>query len=352
MVGSSKPWFYTAGQTYEPRKRVASEWTSERESKRPRYDEADLERMDVDRCGQFNDSSERMELTIGEDAIKHNGTSPLTTKQQRKKLSNQQKAAQAAEDILDRAGFRAELLFGGEGKIGLCSVDGSERDTLMSTSIVGKRKVVHSVDLPVAKKTRVGRPNSQKAAPGSRLGRPNSQKAAPRSRLGRPNSHSVAPGSRLGRPSSQKAAPNLHSVDENVATASRHGGKRKLGEDLPPIPNEPPLEPQFQNPWIAQQHQTSLIDPPLLADGTPVTGSNKKRYKSLSKWRRQQKQMEQPNPNYWVTHEGSLSREPSFTHPSRDSYRGGMCPSNLALEHPAAPLLKSYATDGCPVDPG
>ena len=194
---------HTAGQINEPRKRVASEWTSERERKRPRYDEADLEWMDVDRCGQFNDSSEKMELTIGEDAIKHNGTSPLTTKQQRKKLSNQQKAAQAAEDILDRAGFRAELLFGGEGKIGLCSVDGSERDTLMSTSIVGKRKVVHSVDSPVAKKTRLGRPNSQKAAPGSRLGRPNSQKAAPRSRLGRPNSHSVA--------------LNLHSVAPNAS---------------------------------------------------------------------------------------------------------------------------------------
>lgn len=29
-----------------------------------------------------------------------------------------------------------------------------------------------------------------------------------------------------------------------------------------------------------------------------------------------------------------------------------MCPSNLAMHHPAAELLKSYATEGCPVDAG
>jgi hypothetical protein len=31
-----------------------------------------------------------------------------------------------------------------------------------------------------------------------------------------------------------------------------------------------------------------------------------------------------------------------------DSYRGQMCPSNMALHHPAASLLKDWATYGCP----
>ena len=30
--------------------------------------------------------------------------------------------------------------------------------------------------------------------------------------------------------------------------------------------------------------------------------------------------------------------------------RGLMCPRLRALEHPAAPLLKEYASQGCPVD--
>ena len=34
------------------------------------------------------------------------------------------------------------------------------------------------------------------------------------------------------------------------------------------------------------------------------------------------------------------------------SYKGGMCPRGLALHHPAADLLRGYATGGCPANTG
>ena len=138
------------------------------------------------------------------------------------------------------------------------------------------------------------------------------------------------------------------SGQKTVAKKTHNIAKNFLS--LPPRPTSPASIPLVPNPWLS--HGTSLMDPPLLADGTPVTGTNKKRYKSLNKLRRQQLQMQQPHPNYWVKHDGSFRREVSFTHPESSTYRGGMCPSNLAREHPAGPLLESYATHGCPVDAG
>ena len=60
--------------------------------------------------------------------------------------------------------------------------------------------------------------------------------------------------------------------------------------------------------------------------------------------------MKQDPTAYWSQHTGAftgvLERKPPT------NYRGGMAPSNLALHHPAGPLLEEYSTEGCPVDCG
>ena len=96
------------------------------------------------------------------------------------------------------------------------------------------------------------------------------------------------------------------------------------------------------------------MKPPYFPNGDAVMGSkpHKVHWKKLNKQRRQQMQMQQPPQNYWTQHDGSYTDPITFSHPSKEDYRGGMCPSNLALKHPAASLLKEYATDGCPVDTG
>ena len=97
---------------------------------------------------------------------------------------------------------------------------------------------------------------------------------------------------------------------------------------------------------------TDHMTQPIFPSGDPVSGSHEDRlhWKSLTKQRRQQLQCQQAEQSYWTEHDGSFEASVRFSHPEKHEFRGGMCPSNLALQHPAAPLLQQYATEGCPVD--
>jgi hypothetical protein len=44
---------------------------------------------------------------------------------------------------------------------------------------------------------------------------------------------------------------------------------------------------------------------------------------------------------YWTTHKGEVATK-------RPKYRNSMCPTGLALAHPATPTLQEYAMYGCP----
>ena len=48
----------------------------------------------------------------------------------------------------------------------------------------------------------------------------------------------------------------------------------------------------------------------------------------------------------------SMNQRPSRQSPVSTNFKGGMCPFNLANEHPAAERLHEYATKGCPVKSG
>ena len=97
---------------------------------------------------------------------------------------------------------------------------------------------------------------------------------------------------------------------------------------------------------------TDRLSQPRLISGAPVTGSkaDKRRLKKENKVRRIEGQLVQDPPTWWTKHDGSFTakvdRKPAAEH------RGGMCPSNLALHHPAGALLEEYATEGCPADTG
>ena len=107
------------------------------------------------------------------------------------------------------------------------------------------------------------------------------------------------------------------------------------------------------NPF-GHARDTIYMKQPTFPSGQPVMGSqvDKRLWKKSNKRRRQQLQFEQPKQSYWTQHTGSFHDELTFEFPSRKRFKGGMCPSNLALRHPAAPLLEQYATKGCPVDTG
>ena len=90
---------------------------------------------------------------------------------------------------------------------------------------------------------------------------------------------------------------------------------------------------------------------PKLVDGAPVTGKNKKKWKVETKRKRNEmKQAQEKQPEFWSRQKGDVPTPPMRRAPAE--HRGGMCPSNMALNHPAGPTLQEYATTGCPVEAG
>ena len=88
--------------------------------------------------------------------------------------------------------------------------------------------------------------------------------------------------------------------------------------------------------------------PPCLDDGSQVLGATISRLRIQNKRRRVALQLEQPPiTSWWTTHSGTFVLPPITT--SRPTHRNQMCPTGLALHHPAANLLLQYAKHGCPV---
>ena len=58
-------------------------------------------------------------------------------------------------------------------------------------------------------------------------------------------------------------------------------------------------------------------------------------------------QEEQGPQAYWSTHEGKSKLPSEFSPPVK--HRNNMCPSGLAVHHPAYETLQKYATAGFPV---
>lgn len=92
------------------------------------------------------------------------------------------------------------------------------------------------------------------------------------------------------------------------------------------------------------------LGPPRLASGARVDGSNKRQLRRENKARRVAAQEQQAEESFWTTHAGE------FETPEKkrvlETWKGSMCPKNLALDHPAAEEFLKYATGGCPANTG
>ena len=96
---------------------------------------------------------------------------------------------------------------------------------------------------------------------------------------------------------------------------------------------------------------TEGMEPPVLNNGSHVTGENKGNFRRENKRRRKLNQIGQlTEPDWWTTYNGLFSLPASIHRPA--NYRNNMCPANLALLHPAANELLKYAMKGCPTEMG
>ena len=69
-----------------------------------------------------------------------------------------------------------------------------------------------------------------------------------------------------------------------------------------------------------------------------------------TKKRRIAKQLEQEPVDWWKHHRGEFSIPTPKSGPK--VYKGSMCPSRLALHHPAAEKILQFATEVCPARTG
>ena len=171
------------------------------------------------------------------------------------------------------------------------------------------------VGSPNVEKTVVGTPIVENAV----VGTPNVENAV----VGTPNVESAV----VGTPNVESAVVGTPNVEKTVAGSAKD------------------LRRHFGRPGLGIQ-----LTRPVLPSGESVTGANKRQWKKVTKRRRRDLQMKQRVESCWTSHDASFTDEISRKSPC--DYRGGMCPSNLALHHPAADLLQQYSTEGCPVDTG
>jgi len=88
------------------------------------------------------------------------------------------------------------------------------------------------------------------------------------------------------------------------------------------------------------------LAPPTLNSNARVTGASTPRHRIENKRRRKAQQLQQPMQTWWTTHQGQCTPPPVLEPPR--AHRNKMCPSGLALHHPAAHTLLEYASNGCP----
>ena len=284
-------------------------------------------------------------------------------KKKKKTLTREEKALAVADSIRGRMGFQQELLFRGKGKtchecVNMCNAN--------EKGVTKVDEVVREVPSDVEASNRVMGDDGASRLPmeDTASRRPLEDLASRRPMDDMASRRPMAEDTASRRPTDDEASRGP--MDDTASrrpledTASRRpmddtaSSRRPLDGTAPEQSNERSHDEDWWK-WEDPPHEHTVnMKPPFFASGQPVTGSqvHRRAWKKANKRRRQHLQMNQPSANYWTIHDGRYQEHVSFSHPSRDQYRGGMCPSNLALKHPAAPLLQQYATEGCPTNTG
>ena len=109
-------------------------------------------------------------------------------------------------------------------------------------------------------------------------------------------------------------------------------------------------EEGVEDNWENMEKICSGLEPPSLWSGERVSGHNKRQLRRENKRKRIKRQEGQPTSSYWTSHAGEFAMPTPRHRPTE--WKGGMCPDNLALYHPAAEKLLQYATEGCPCNTG
>ncbi len=127
--------------------------------------------------------------------------------------------------------------------------------------------------------------------------------------------------------------------------------------DAPPMASTQEREGGSRSPILigigAVSHvsQPEGLQPPRLeATSARVTGADTPHHRIENKRRRKALLASQLPATQWTTYKGEFELPPPLA--PLESHWGEICPAGLALHHPAAELLKEWASYGCPTCTG
>ena len=125
-------------------------------------------------------------------------------------------------------------------------------------------------------------------------------------------------------------------------------------QEIPPMgantSSLPPLEFPPNIPALEASNLSGLEPPSLDSTGGVVTGADTPKHRVENKRRRKATFANQALKSQWTIYQGEF--ELPVPPIPLEMNRGDMCPSGLALLHPAAGLLKEWATYRCPTNTG
>jgi hypothetical protein len=115
--------------------------------------------------------------------------------------------------------------------------------------------------------------------------------------------------------------------------------------------------PEEMNNTPLMNHQelelyVGLNQPRLLTTDSVVLGEDKTQMRQESKQRQQALRAKQPLVTPWTQYQRRMEPSNPIDHAACPPHHKSMCPTGLALQHPAADLLKAWATLGCPTSHG
>ena len=261
-------------------------------------------------------------------------------KRKKKKIqtveSKEERAVKVPNTIASRGGMKRELMFGQKGESaaemsGVIELGGLSDDGLCLQGAKGAKGIQSKSGSSEAEggQRAAERADRKYGIPAQRPGPP----------MGTASSKTVEhTGQHVGASVSRDTHPSTKIMERDTSSVSKIRSRKPL-----PDPGR----------HFGEQDCTERLERPRFDDtGGQVTGSkgDKRRLRKQNKRRRIERQLQQDPPEYWTQHTGAFTDNMERTPPT--GYRGGMAPSNLALHHPAGPLLKEYSTTGCPVDCG
>jgi hypothetical protein len=91
-----------------------------------------------------------------------------------------------------------------------------------------------------------------------------------------------------------------------------------------------------------------LNQPRLVATDNAVLEEDKAKMRKENKHRRQALRAAQAITSPWTQYQGKMTSKTPTDYSACPPHHNSMCPAGRALQHPAAKLLKDWATFGCP----